>query len=72
MAQHQSAMASAIDATRRFYDQLDPAQKRAFDALPPMMLMMHGGGMMGGPGMMGGWGGMPMMGPPPPAASPAS
>jgi hypothetical protein len=78
MAQHQSAVTSAIEATRRFYDQLDPAQKRAFDALPPMMLMMHGSGMMGGPGMMGGSGmmgggdGMPMMGPPPPpAASPA-
>jgi hypothetical protein len=63
MAQHQTAVAAMIDATRRFYDQLDPAQKRAFDALPEMM--MHGG-MMGGMGMMGGPGMMQGMGPPPP------
>jgi periplasmic protein CpxP/Spy len=34
-----------IEATRKFYDQLDPAQKRAFDALPAMhgpMMMGHG------------------------------
>jgi periplasmic protein CpxP/Spy len=34
-----------IAATQRFYDQLDPAQKRAFDALPAMhgpMMMGHG------------------------------
>jgi hypothetical protein len=73
MVQHQGAITSMIEATRRFYDQLEPAQKRAFDALPPMMLMMQGMGMTGGPGMMGGGGGMPMMGPPPPpAASPGS
>jgi hypothetical protein len=42
MAEHEAAMKSKIAATRRFYDQLDPAQKRAFDELPLMM---------GGPGM---------------------
>lgn len=47
MTQHQSAMTAMIDATRRFYDQLDADQKRAFDALPTMV--MHGGmGPMGG------------------------
>lgn len=57
MAQHQAAMAAVIDATRRFYAQLDPAQKRAFDALPmpmmrhPMMKPMDG---MEGHGWMGG------------------
>jgi hypothetical protein len=60
MAQHQTAMSAYMDATRRFYDQLDPAQKRAFDAMP------MGGGMME-PGGMGRWGGRggPMMRPPP-------
>jgi hypothetical protein len=66
MAQHQSALTAIAVATRRFYDQLDPAQKRAFDAMPGGMM---GGGMMGG-GMGGGWGmghfGGPVMGPPPP------
>jgi hypothetical protein len=55
MAQHQKTMSAVIDATRRFYDQLDPGQKRAFDAIPmKKMMMMHHHGMMGGPGMMGG------------------
>ena len=72
MAQHQSAMASVVDATRRFYDQLDPAQKRAFDAAPMMMMMGPG---MGGMGLMrgqwggGGMSGGPMMVPPPPPPS---
>lgn len=62
MAQHQSVATAVMDATRKFYDQLDPGQKRAFDALP--MMMMHTE-MMG----MGGMGGMgPMGGPPPPPA----
>ncbi len=61
MAQHEAAFATVADATRRFYDQLDPAQKRSFDALSGMM-MGHG---MGGMGLMGGYGGGPMMGPPP-------
>ncbi len=46
MNEHQAAMKTRIAATKRFYDQLDPAQKRAFDELPLMM---------GGPSM-------PMMG----------
>jgi hypothetical protein len=37
MAEHEAAMRSKIAATKRFYDQLDPAQKRAFDELPLMM-----------------------------------
>jgi hypothetical protein len=67
MAQHQAAMTAMMDATRRFYDQLDPAQKRAFDALPmrmgPGMGPMGGGmGPRRGPGGPGGHG----MAPPPP------
>jgi len=37
MAEHEAAMTSRIAATKRFYEQLDPAQKRAFDELPLMM-----------------------------------
>jgi hypothetical protein len=37
MSEHEAAMKSKIAATKRFYDQLDPAQKRAFDELPLMM-----------------------------------
>jgi len=43
MAEHHAQMRTRIEATRRFYDQLDAAQKRAFDELPPMM--GHGKGM---------------------------
>lgn len=47
MTEHEAAMKSKIAATMRFYDQLDPAQKRAFDELPlmlggPPMPMMGG------------------------------
>jgi hypothetical protein len=47
MSEHQAAMKMRIAATKRFYDQLDPAQKRAFDELPlmiggPQMPMMGG------------------------------
>jgi hypothetical protein len=67
MARRQAAATTAMDAVRKFYDQLDAGQKRAFDALP--MMMMHGRmGMMGG-GMMGGGaigGGMMDGAPPPP------
>ena len=45
MNEHQAAMKTRIAATKRFYEQLDPAQKRAFDELPLMM---------GGPPMMRG------------------
>ncbi len=41
MAEGKSAMDVVADATRRFYDQLDPGQKRAIDALP-MQAVMHG------------------------------
>lgn len=66
MAEHQAAMKSKIAATKRFYDQLEPAQKRAFDELPLMM-----GGppmpMMGGMKIMHhGMGPMPPMPPMPP------
>jgi hypothetical protein len=37
LVEHQTQMKARLDATRRFYDQLDPAQKRAFDELPLMM-----------------------------------
>jgi protein CpxP len=73
MSRHQAVMRSVLDAVRRFYAQLDPAQKRAFDALPTPGMMGHGmmghemmGGMMGmGEGMDHGMGsgmdhGMPM------------
>jgi len=43
MARHQAAMKTRIDATRTFYGQLDAKQKKAFDAMPMLM--------MGGPGM---------------------
>jgi hypothetical protein len=41
LGEHVAMMRAHIEATRRFYDQLDPAQKRAFDELhegPTMML----------------------------------
>lgn len=45
----QSAQAKArIDATRKFYDQLEPSQKKVFDELPlpgPMMIMPGMGNM---------------------------
>ena len=49
MARHESAMRAMMDATRRFYAQLDPGQKRAFDALPSMLggRMMMAGPMRG-------------------------
>jgi hypothetical protein len=47
MTEREAAMRARIAATKRFYDQLDPAQKRAFDELPlvmggPPMPMMGG------------------------------
>jgi len=41
LAEHVAMMRAHIEATRKFYDQLDPAQRRAFDELhegPTMML----------------------------------
>jgi protein CpxP len=65
MAEHEAAMKSKIAATRRFYDQLDPAQKRAFDELPLMM-----GGPMGDMPMMHGMKTMHHPMPPMPAMPP--
>jgi hypothetical protein len=50
MAERTTAMRAKSQVILQFYAQLDPAQKRAFDALP--MGHMHGGGMkhMRGPG----------------------
>jgi hypothetical protein len=69
LAEHDAAMKSQIAATKRFYDQLEPAQKRAFDELPLMMggpmgpmPMMHGTKIMHHP--------MPPMPPMPPAPPP--
>ena len=66
MNEHEAAMKTRIAATKRFYDQLDPAQRRAFDELPLMMgghmgpmPMMHGMKIMHHP--------MPPMPPMPPA-----
>jgi hypothetical protein len=50
MAEQQAAMRKRIDATRAFYNQLDDKQRKAFDAMP--MLMMVGPGM--GPMMLPG------------------
>ena len=51
MGERQAMMRTRIDATRKFYAQLDPAQQRAFDAMP----MMGRGGKHGGKGHGGGW-----------------
>jgi hypothetical protein len=37
LAERQAAQRARIDATRRFYNQLDAGQKKAFDELPLMM-----------------------------------
>ena len=52
MTEHTAAMHARIEATKRFYDQLEPSQKKVFDELPmmmgamgpmgPNMMMMHG------------------------------
>ncbi len=55
MAKHQAAFARRAAATRAFYAQLTPSQKKVFDALPMMHgPMMHGPGMMRHPGGPGG------------------
>jgi hypothetical protein len=45
LAERQAAERARIEAVRRFYVQLDPRQKKAFDELPLMM----GPGLIGGP-----------------------
>jgi hypothetical protein len=57
-----------IEATRKFYDQLEPSQKKVFDELPMLMIgpmgpMMHMGNMK----VMVNMEGMPPMHPMPPA-----
>jgi hypothetical protein len=52
-----------IEATRKFYDQLEPSQKKVFDEMPMLMgPMMHGEGMK----VMVNMPGMPRMPPMPP------
>ena len=38
LAQHTAAMHTRIEATKRFYDQLEPSQKKVFDELPMLMI----------------------------------
>ncbi|MDB5499037.1 MAG: hypothetical protein JWP28_3068 [Phenylobacterium sp.] len=38
MAAHTAAMHVRIEATKRFYDQLEPSQKKVFDELPMLMI----------------------------------
>lgn len=38
MVEQQAAMKKRIDATRAFYSQLDARQRKAFDAMPMMMM----------------------------------
>lgn len=46
LARQQAQTRAFIDATRRFYDQLDPAQKRAFDEMPMLMVDVNVGPML--------------------------
>jgi hypothetical protein len=67
MAEQAAQAHTRIEATRKFYDQLEPSQKKVFDEMPMMMMgpmgpMMHGGGMK----MMVRMDGMPPMPPMPP------
>lgn len=54
-AEREAAMDKRIQAIRTFYAQLNPAQKKAFDALPPPGMGGHHGPGMGpkGPGHRG-------------------
>jgi hypothetical protein len=72
LAEHEARAHAHINAVKSFYGQLDPAQKKAFDELPPMEHGMMGGPMMiriNGPHMeMHGLPPMPPMPPMPPRA----
>ena len=46
MSDHMAKAHARLEAIRTFYNQLDPAQKKAFDELPPMMMGGHEGGPM--------------------------
>jgi hypothetical protein len=77
MAEREAEGRARIEATRRFYAQLDERQKKAFDELPLMMgpgfgpmpgravHILHDGGPLGGPGLRH------SLLPPPPPAPPA-
>jgi hypothetical protein len=64
MAEDTARGKARIEATRRFYDQLEPSQKKVFDEMPMLMgpMMMHGDGMK----VMVNLEGMPPMPPLPP------
>jgi len=49
MAAHAAAMHGRIEATKRFYDQLEPSQKKVFDELPMLMIGPMGPMMPMGP-----------------------
>lgn len=51
MSEHMAKAQARLGAIRTFYSQLDPAQKRAFDELPPPMMGGHRGGAMRHMGM---------------------
>ena len=72
MAEHQQRFQAHVEAVKRFYAQLSPAQQKAFDAMPMMGMHEHGmhggmGHMDGRHGMHGGPDGHPHGPPPPPA-----
>ena len=63
MAEDTARSKARIEATRKFYDQLEPSQKKVFDEMPMLMgPMMHGEGMR----VMVNMEGMPPMPPMPP------
>lgn len=49
LAAHTAAMHTRIEATKRFYDQLEPSQKKVFDELPMLMIGPMGPMMPMGP-----------------------
>lgn len=71
MAEQAAQGHARIEATRKFYDQLEPSQKKVFDQMPMMMIgpmgpMMPMGGNMKVMVHMDGMGPMPAMPPHPP------
>jgi len=69
MAEQSAQAHTRIEATRRFYDQLEPSQKKVFDELPMLMIGPMGPMMPMGPmKMMVNMHGMPPMPPMPPVA----
>jgi len=63
MAEQAAQGHARIEATRKFYDQLEPSQKKVFDEMPMLMgPLMHGDGMR----VMVNMEGMPPMPPMPP------